>query len=61
VSNSEEISKPSTPCINVCKLDEDGVCIGCFRTIEEISSWSQLSEEQRQALMQVSLLRQSAR
>jgi hypothetical protein len=25
-----------TPCIGVCKLDENKVCIGCFRTIEEI-------------------------
>jgi len=26
----------SSPCIGVCKLDENKVCIGCFRTIEEI-------------------------
>lgn len=23
-------------CIGICKLDENGVCIGCGRTIEEI-------------------------
>jgi len=26
----------SSPCIGVCKLDKNKVCIGCFRTIEEI-------------------------
>jgi len=26
----------SSPCIGVCKLDENKVCIGCFRTIDEI-------------------------
>jgi len=25
-----------TPCIKVCKLDNNNVCIGCKRTIEEI-------------------------
>jgi hypothetical protein len=30
------VSCASSPCIGVCKLDENKVCIGCFRTIEEI-------------------------
>jgi len=24
-----------TPCVGICKL-QDGICIGCYRTIEEI-------------------------
>ena len=27
----------SSPCINVCRLDEHGVCVGCKRTIDEIT------------------------
>ncbi len=23
-------------CISICKLDQNGVCIGCKRTVEEI-------------------------
>jgi predicted Fe-S protein YdhL (DUF1289 family) len=23
-------------CVGVCKLNEEKVCVGCFRTIEEI-------------------------
>lgn len=31
-----------SPCINICKLDAAGkLCLGCFRTREEIASWSQ--------------------
>ena len=32
----EEVKK-DTPCIGVCTLNEDDVCIGCNRTIEEIT------------------------
>jgi|TARA_R110002096_G_scaffold359739_2_gene552640 predicted Fe-S protein YdhL (DUF1289 family) len=28
-----------SPCINVCKLDDNLVCIGCKRTIEEIINY----------------------
>tara|TARA_B100000519_G_C14028313_1_gene336775 strand:- start:134 stop:280 length:147 start_codon:yes stop_codon:yes gene_type:complete len=33
--SSEEIKKDS-PCIGVCTLNEENICIGCDRTIEEI-------------------------
>ena len=33
-----------SPCKNICVLDQDNdYCIGCFRTIEEISKWQMLS------------------
>jgi len=34
----------SSPCLNVCKLDDRGICIGCFRTLDEIARWSQLND-----------------
>lgn len=38
------------PCINVCTLDAQEVCVGCGRTIEEIAVWSRLSDEERRAV-----------
>ena len=30
-----------SPCINVCELDPStGLCLGCKRTIDEISNWN---------------------
>ena len=26
----------NSPCIGLCRLDDKGVCLGCFRTIKEI-------------------------
>jgi len=37
-----------SPCIRVCTLDDSGgICLGCFRTIEEIGLWSTLSDPER--------------
>ena len=38
----------SSPCVAVCKIDEDSnLCLGCFRTLDEIASWSMLTREQK--------------
>ena len=37
-----------SPCVNVCKIDyERGYCIGCNRTIEEITNWSSFNDSQK--------------
>ena len=39
---------PNSPCINVCKLDnEREYCGGCFRTLKEITDWRYLSEDKK--------------
>lgn len=35
------------PCVSLCKLDDDGVCLGCGRTKPEIKAWKTLPDEQR--------------
>jgi predicted Fe-S protein YdhL (DUF1289 family) len=37
----------SSPCIHLCKLDDRGVCIGCFRTMDEIAAWMKMTEFQK--------------
>lgn len=34
---------PSSPCCGVCTI-EDGLCIGCGRTMDEITAWPGLSQ-----------------
>lgn len=37
-----------SPCIKVCTLDSSGeLCLGCFRTIDEIGQWPAMSDGQR--------------
>jgi predicted Fe-S protein YdhL (DUF1289 family) len=42
-----------SPCVGLCKLDENKVCIGCNRTIEQM----QLNEVNKYLNSQVRLLR----
>jgi uncharacterized protein len=41
----------SSPCVDICKLDGNGVCIGCFRTKEEIARWLQMEETEKSAVV----------
>ena len=37
-----------SPCVSICELDEaNGGCKGCFRTLHEISVWSQLDDAEK--------------
>jgi len=33
-----------SPCVNICVLDDDDICIGCSRHGNEISHWGNYSE-----------------
>ena len=41
----------SSPCIQDCHLQADGLCRGCLRTGAEIASWPWIGNPQREALM----------
>jgi predicted Fe-S protein YdhL (DUF1289 family) len=50
-----------SPCIRVCTLDESGeVCMGCFRSIEEIGLWSQLDDIARARVLELAGRRRRA-
>ena len=34
---------PTSPCLNICTLDEQGVCRGCYRTLDEIAGWVRMT------------------
>ena len=39
-----------SPCISVCRYDDE-VCVGCGRTVEEISAWFNMSDDEKQAVL----------
>lgn len=45
------MTSADSPCTGVCRLGKSGLCEGCLRTLEEISDWPAMSEEERQALL----------
>ena len=45
--------RPPSPCINVCSLDAQGMCVGCLRTGEEIGRWLTMSAAEQWGLLEV--------
>jgi len=37
----------NSPCIGACSLDENKVCKGCFRRMDEISLWGRATDTQK--------------
>jgi predicted Fe-S protein YdhL (DUF1289 family) len=37
----------TSPCIQVCRLDDCDVCTGCHRTRDEIARWTQMNDEEK--------------
>ena len=50
-----------TPCIKVCTYDDQGYCLGCQRTEEEVSTWRDRTEEQQLASIEMQRDRRIAR
>ena len=59
---SQPPEKPvRSPCICVCSLDENDICIGCSRSNDEIINWGRMSnDERREVLKRVAEREQSA-
>jgi predicted Fe-S protein YdhL (DUF1289 family) len=41
-----------TPCVQVCAVDDQsGLCLGCFRSLAEITGWVRLTDGERDAVL----------
>lgn len=40
-----------SPCVRNCCLSEDDVCLGCFRSIEEITGWNEADDVTRHHIL----------
>lgn len=52
---SEKRTPPApikTPCIKVCVVDgESGLCLGCYRKLNEVAAWGRFTDTERDAIM----------
>ena len=47
--NRQEVD---SPCVSICIIHPQAkICTGCFRTIDEISSWSNMSDSERKGII----------
>jgi predicted Fe-S protein YdhL (DUF1289 family) len=47
-----DVTPVRSPCVSICALNDDNVCMGCYRSGEEITQWGAMTEDQRRAVMQ---------
>ena len=40
-----------SPCVRNCCLNEQDICLGCFRSLEEICGWSQADDQKRKQIL----------
>ena len=40
-----------SPCVRNCCLDEDDICMGCFRYVNEITDWQKANSEKKQRIL----------
>ncbi|MCG9682175.1 DUF1289 domain-containing protein [Vibrio sp. Isolate23] len=45
------VEKVPIPCVRNCCLDGDDICLGCFRTLNEILEWRSYTDEEKRAVL----------
>jgi len=41
-----------SPCVKLCVVHPEArICVGCYRSIDEIAGWGRLTPDQRRAIM----------
>ncbi|HKB60454.1 MAG TPA: DUF1289 domain-containing protein [Gallionellaceae bacterium] len=50
-----------SPCVRNCCLDDDEVCLGCGRSLEEILRWNEAGDDERRTILDNSRERRKAK
>ena len=48
---SEVPNRVKSPCVEVYALDDKDMCIGCYRTANEIIEWFSASDERKREIL----------
>jgi len=43
--------KIPSPCVRNCCLDQEDICLGCGRHLDEITGWNAASEQEKAAIV----------
>ncbi|MBY4946316.1 DUF1289 domain-containing protein [Cupriavidus respiraculi] len=47
---AQHASPVPSPCRNICRMDANGYCEGCLRTLEEIAGWGTRADADKRAI-----------
>ena len=43
----------ASPCVRLCTLGDDDVCVGCYRSLDEIKLWTRLSNAEKRQVIEL--------
>jgi predicted Fe-S protein YdhL (DUF1289 family) len=49
--HDEPIEAPPSPCVRNCCLDQDNICLGCYRSVAEICAWAAAPTDEKVAIL----------
>jgi len=47
----QKLGQVPSPCVKICRIGEDNLCVGCKRTLDEIRDWCIMSEYEQNKLL----------
>ena len=50
MSTTEQLMNIDNPCMGICEYNDDNLCIGCKRNMNEIFDWYDYTDEMRAAI-----------
>lgn len=50
-----------SPCIRNCCLDDDDICVGCYRSLAEITRWSLVNDSAKMEILAAAETRRAMR
>lgn len=53
LDEKDESNSMESPCIRNCCLDNNDICLGCFRSLTEITEWALVNEEKKQLFLKI--------
>jgi predicted Fe-S protein YdhL (DUF1289 family) len=48
----EEAVLLASPCVSICALDAEDICVGCYRSAQEITRWSVADNTERKKILE---------
>lgn len=51
LAQADRGKRPLSPCILICTLDDNKVCLGCGRSLEQISGWAVMTKDEQWAVI----------
>lgn len=41
-----------SPCVRNCCLNDEDICLGCFRSLREITCWGMVDNQEKQVILE---------